>query len=54
MTEPYKAPPGHKIEISNDVVGNDRVIRMKVLRPDGTVEREIIDTRPMWPEWMNE
>ena len=27
---------------------------MKVVRPDGTVDRVIVDTLPMWPSWMNE
>jgi hypothetical protein len=50
----YQAPPGSKIEVSEDVSGNTRVVRMKMLRPDGSVELEMVDTRPLWQDWMNE
>jgi len=40
-----------KLEISENIVGRDRVVEVKVIQRDGTVIKEITDTRPAFPGW---
>jgi hypothetical protein len=52
MNEPYKVPKDHKVFISEETIGRQKHTHIFIHRPDGTLDREIIQVTPL-PSWIS-